>query len=116
MPVSQPRVTDLHAHDGEGLHFKASFEVMPEIKVEGYKELRAEHPEVAVPQQEVEDQLKAVQEEKATYSPVEGRPLGDGDYAQVSLDGTPKQEYENTKSVHMDEMLVDISCKNNIPE
>ena len=35
MPVSQPRVTDLHAHDGEGLHFKASFEVMPEIKVEG---------------------------------------------------------------------------------
>jgi trigger factor len=32
-PVSQPRVTDLHAHDGEGLHFKASFEVMPEITV-----------------------------------------------------------------------------------
>jgi trigger factor len=116
IPVSQPRVTDLHAHDGEGLHFKASFEVMPEIKVEGYKELRAEHPEVAVPQQDVEDQLKAVQEQKATYSPVEGRPVADGDYAQVSLDGTPKQEDDGTKPVHMDDVLVEIGGKNTMPE
>ena len=42
IPVSQPRVTDLHVHEGEPLRFKASFEVMPEVKVEGYKELRAE--------------------------------------------------------------------------
>jgi trigger factor len=116
IPVSQPRVTDLHAHEGEGLHFKASFEVMPEIKVEGYKELRAEHPEVAVPQQDVEDQLKAVQEQKATYSPVEGRPVADGDYAQVSLDGTPKQEDDGTKPVHMDDVLVEIGGKNTMPE
>ena len=32
-------VTDLHIHDGEPLKFKASFEVLPEIKVDGYKEL-----------------------------------------------------------------------------
>jgi trigger factor len=116
IPVSQPRVTDLHVHDGEGLHFKASFEVMPEIKVEGYKELRAEHPEVAVPEKEVEDQLKALQEQKATYSPVEGRALADGDYAQVSLDGTPKEDDANTKPVHMDDVLVEIGGANTMPE
>jgi len=116
IPVSQPRVTDLHVHDGEGLHFKASFEVMPEIKVEGYKELRAEHPEIAVAEQDVEDQLKALQEQKAAYSPVEDRPVADGDYAQVSLDGTPKQEDENTKPVHMDDVLVEIGGKNTMPE
>ena len=27
-PVSQPRVTDLHLHDGEPLRFKAAFEVL----------------------------------------------------------------------------------------
>ena len=43
IPVSQPQVTDLHIHDGEPLRFKATFEIMPEIKVEGYKELRADH-------------------------------------------------------------------------
>jgi trigger factor len=116
VPVSQPRVTDLHAHEGEGLHFKASFEVMPEVKVEGYKELRAEHPEIAVAEQEVEDQLKALQEQKAAFSPVEGRPLVEGDYAQVSLNGTPQQEDAGTKPVHMDDVLVEIGGKNTMPE
>ncbi len=55
IPVSQPRVTDLHVHDGEPLRFKASFEVMPEIKVEGYKELRAEKPEITVTNEEVSE-------------------------------------------------------------
>lgn len=116
IPVSQPRVTDLHADDGEPWHFKASFEVMPEIKVEDYKELRAEHPEVTVNDQEVEDSLKALQEQKATFSPVEGRTLEDGDYAQVSLEGTPKVEEAGTKPVNMDEVLVEISGKSTMPE
>ena len=49
IPVSQPRVTDLHMHDGEPIRFKASFEVLPEIQVEGYKDLRAEKPEITFP-------------------------------------------------------------------
>ena len=116
VPISQPRVTDLHSHEGEGLHFKAGFEVMPEIKVEGYKELRAEHPEIVVTEQEVEDSLKALQEQKATFSPIEGRPVAEGDYAQVSLDGTPSQQDHDSKPVHMDDVLVEIGGKNTMPE
>jgi trigger factor len=89
---------------------------MPEIKVEGYKELRADHPEIAVTDQEVEDSLKSLQEQKAAFAPVEGRALQEGDYAQVSLDGTPKQDSENTKPVHMDDVLVEIGGKNTMPE
>src|SRR5260370_17314684 len=51
IPVSQPRVTDLHAHEGQPMHFKASFEVMPEIKVEGSKELRAKYPHISSTEQ-----------------------------------------------------------------
>jgi trigger factor len=116
IPVSQPRVTDLHAHEGEPMHFKATFEVMPEIKVEGYKELRAEHPEITVTDQEVEESLKSLQEQKATYSPVEGRAIAGGDYAQVSLDGTPKEEQAATKPVHMDDVMVEINGKSTMPE
>jgi trigger factor len=116
VPISQPRVTDLHAHEGEAMHFKASFEVMPEIKVVGYKELRAEHSEISVTDLEVEGSLKALQEQKATFSPVEGRAIQDGDYAQVSLDGVPKPAEPNTKPVHMDEVLVEIGGKNTMPE
>ncbi|HZP16935.1 MAG TPA: trigger factor [Terriglobales bacterium] len=115
-PISQPRVTDLHAHEGEALHFKASFEVMPEIKVEGYRELRAEHPEISVADEEVEEALRSLQEQKATFSPVEGRAVAEGDYAQVSLDGTPKQQEAAPKPVHMDDVLVEIGGKNTMPE
>ncbi|HEX8813953.1 MAG TPA: trigger factor [Terriglobales bacterium] len=114
VPISQPRVTDLHFHDGEPLRFKASFEVMPEIKVEGYKDLRADKPEITVTDEDVEQSLKNIQEEHATYAAVEGRPLADGDFAQVSLDGVPK-DHEG-KPVHMDEVLVEIGGKNTVPE
>jgi trigger factor len=142
MPVSQPRVSDLHVHDGEPMRFKASFEVMPTIRVEDYKELRADKPDVSVTDEEVEQSLKNLQEQKATFTAIEGRPLGDGDFAQVSLDGKPKDvedaatspatpdstKPDSTKPdstklgpagsnpVHMDDILVEIGGKGTMPE
>ncbi|MFZ0686542.1 MAG: trigger factor [Terriglobales bacterium] len=136
-PVSQPRVTDLHLHDGEPLRFRAAFEVLPEIKLEGYKELRAEKPEIAVSEADVEQALTDLRERQASFNPVEGRTLADGDFAQVSLDGNPKAGEANatekeptagTKAggsktggksgqpVHMDEVLVEIAGQNTMPE
>lgn len=114
IPVSQPRVSDLHIHEGEPLRFKASFEVMPEIKVEGYKELRAEKPEITVTEEEVDQTLNSLREQHATFTPIEGRSLQDGDFAQVSLDGQPKEG--EGKPVHMDEILVEIGGKNTMQE
>lgn len=120
IPVSQPRVTDLKMKDGEPLTFKASFEVLPEIQVEGYKDLRADKPEIAVTDEEVEQALTNVREQHATYTTVEGRPLAEGDYAQASMDGKPKdgQDVAEAKAnpVHMDDVLIEIGGKNTVPE
>ena len=113
-PVSQPRVTDLHLHDGEPLRFKAAFEVLPEVKVEGYKELRAEKPEITVTDADVEQALNDLREQQASFNNIEGRALAEGDFAQVSLDGTPKES--EGQPVHMDEVLVEIGGKNTMPE
>ncbi len=118
-PVSQPRVTDLHLHDGQPLRFKAAFEVLPEIKLQGYKELRAEKPEIAVSEADVEQALADLRERHASFNPVEGRTLADGDFGQVSLDGHPKSpegKKEEGQPVHMDEVLVEIAGKNTMPE
>ena len=137
-PVSQPRVTDLHLHDGEPLRFKASFEVLPEIKLEGYKDLRAEKPEITVADSDVDLALSDLRERHAKFDAVEGRALADGDFAQVSLDGTPKADESKTdeaksgdsktdsktkakqsaegQPVHMDEVLVEIAGQNTMPE
>jgi trigger factor len=117
MPVSQPRVTDLHIHDGEPLRFKASFEVMPEIPVEGYKELRADKPEVVVTEEEVEQALNNVREQHATFTSVEGTTLSEGDFAQASIEGKPKDgDGGGANPVHMDEVMIEIGGKNTVPE
>ncbi|MBV9574453.1 MAG: trigger factor [Acidobacteriales bacterium] len=122
MPVSQPRVTDLHLQEGEPLRFKASFEVMPTIRAEGYKELRAEKKDVSVTDAEVEEALNSLREQHATFTPIEGRSLADGDFAQVSFDGIPRPsatdaaEEPPAKPVHMDDILVEIGGKNTMPE
>jgi trigger factor len=120
IPVSQPRVTDLHMHDGEPLKFKASFEVLPEIHVEGYKELRADKPEISVSDDDVEQALNSVREQHATYTTVEDRPLAEGDFAQASMDGKPKDGKDvadaNANPVHMDDVLIEIGGKNTVPE
>ena len=118
-PVSQPRVTDLRLRAGEPLRFKAAFEVLPEIKLEGYKELRADKPEIAVSEADVEQALADLRERHASFNPVEGRALADGDFAQVSLDGNPKSHEGKSgegQPVHMDEVLVEIAGKNTMPE
>ena len=114
LPVSQPRVSDLQFQEGQPLRFKASFEILPEIKVEGYKELRAEKPAITVTDEDVEQSLKNLQEQHATFTPVEGRALADGDFAQVSLDGSPKNG--EGKPVHMDDIMVEIGGKNTMHE
>ncbi len=120
IPVSQPRVTDLHMHDGEPLTFKATFEVLPEVQVEGYKDLRADKPEIVVTDEEVEQALTSLREQHATYTSVEGRALAEGDFAQASMDGKPKdgKDVADAKAnpVHMDDVLIEIGGKNTVPE
>jgi trigger factor len=89
---------------------------MPEIHVEGYKELRADHPEIVVKDEEVEEALNSVREQHATFTSIEGRSLQDGDFAQASMDGRPKDTDDKTQPVHMDEVLIEIGGKNTVPE
>jgi len=62
----------------------------------------------------VEQALSDLREQHATFSAVEGRPLAEGDFAQVSLDGQPKTG--EGKPVHMDDILVEIGGKSTMAE
>lgn len=114
-PVSQPRVTDLHIHEGEPLKFTAKFEVLPDFEVQGYRDIKVEHPDVTVTDEEVEKTLSQLREQNATYNAVEGRSLQDGDFAQVAFKGTPQGEPE-AQPVSMDDVMVEVGGANTIPE
>ncbi|MGE0407082.1 MAG: trigger factor [Candidatus Korobacteraceae bacterium] len=128
VPVSQPQVTDLHMHEGEPLRFKASFDVLPPIEVTGYEGLHIEKPDTNVSEQEVEDVLSELREQHSSYTPVEGRPLQDGDFAQAAVVGKPVEvpqteeeaddgeQKEAPKPVELDDVLVEIGGKATVAE
>lgn len=116
-PISQPRVTDLHVHEGEPLRFKASFEVLPDFKLAPYDDIRATTLDTDVSEEEVETSLKNIREQQAAYTAVEEeRPVADGDFAVVSFKGTPKDAESDAKPVEVDEIMVEIGGQNTIPE
>ena len=119
-PVSQPRVTDLHIHEGEPLRFKASFEVLPDFDVTGYQDISVEKPDSSVSEEEVDKTLQQLREQIATFNAIDDRALQDGDFAQVAFRGTPKASGEDQASegqpVNMDDVLVEVGGSNTLPE
>jgi trigger factor len=118
-PVSQPRVTDLHLHDDEPLKFTAEFEIFPEFKVAGYSDIKPETIDTNVTEDEVEQSLKNLRLQHATYNAVEeDRGLADGDFAVVSFRGLPQEVEENAeaKPVEVDEVMVELGGENTFPE
>lgn len=114
-PVSQPKIVDLHMHEGEPLTFKASFEILPEFDVPGYQEVRADKQDTTVSDDEVEKALENLREQHATYENIEeDRGLQDGDFAQAAFTGTSEEEGSNP--VEIPEVLVEIGGANTIPE
>jgi trigger factor len=88
-PVSQPSVEKLDYNEGQPLKFTAVFEVLPEFNLGNYKDLTLELPRMEVTDADVDRALEEARERASTFTPVEGRALADGDYAQLKLAGTP---------------------------
>ncbi len=90
-PISQPLVRNLEVEIGQPIRFNATFEVMPDIELGAYQEIKVEKAEISVTDEEIENQLKRMQEQRASFDPVEeDRPLQDGDFAQIAYKAIPK--------------------------
>lgn len=119
VPISQPRVTDLHMHDGEPLKFTAEFEIFPEFQVAPYDDIKPDTIDTTVTDDDVERALTNLRTQHATYSAVEeDRALADGDFAVVGFRGTPKdsEAEADAKPVEVDEVMVEVGGENTIPE
>jgi len=93
-PVSQPQVDKLEFNEGQPVKFRASFEVLPDFPLANYKALAIEMPDLSITDETVTKTLEEMRERAATFTPVEGRVVQDGDYVQVKLHGTPQGEGE----------------------
>jgi trigger factor len=90
-PVSQPHIYGLEFTPGEPIKFKAAFEVLPEFDLGDYKAIKVERPDVTVTDEQVDHEIKLLQEKQASFDPVdEERGAQQGEFVQVSFEARPK--------------------------
>jgi trigger factor len=87
-PVSQPRVDDVHFHEGEPLRYRAVVEVKPPVTVTEYRGIPLERKSVEVTDQEVDRALEYLREDAAEYVPMEGWPALRDDLIILDHEGT----------------------------
>ena len=82
--ATQPHAHDVKFGDDEGLSFELHCEVRPKIelpKLEGFRVMR---PTDTVTDEAIQEQIDRVREQRATWTPVEGKP-SEGDLVTVML-------------------------------
>ena len=100
-PIADPRVKILKFEDGEPLSFELSVDVRPELdlsRTEGFKLTRRAK---AVTDEQVDAQLLQLREQKAPWSPAEGR-AKEGDLVEATianLDGDAEDKGEPVRFV-----------------
>jgi trigger factor len=123
-PVESPDIADVHLNleANEPLTFKAVFEVLPEFELKDHLGLEVNVSEPSVTDQDVEAELKKLQEEQATFEVVEDRALEDGDFASISFEGRPAPGGERRdasqppgRPVKLNEVLCEIGGANTVP-
>ena len=87
-PVSEPQLSELLLAEGAPLKFKATFEVLPEIDIDGYDSVKVARPDSSLVEGEFDAELANVLDHHATVEPVEeDRGLTDGDWAEIGFTG-----------------------------
>jgi trigger factor len=89
VPVTQPHVDKVDFTESGPVKFRASFEVLPEFDLGQYKDLEVEVDDLKIDDSDVEKAIEELRDRAASFVPVEGRAIADGDYAQLKLKGTP---------------------------
>jgi trigger factor len=87
--VDNPQFESVDYNRGQPVKFKAVFEVYPELDVTNYKGIPAEAVSYEVPESEVDNTLKKLQEDMSQLEPLpEERPALQGDFVEISFTGT----------------------------
>jgi trigger factor len=111
--VSRPNIKDLHFHEGEAVHFKAEFEVAPEIELKDVRGLRVTYAEPVVTGSDVDARLNDIRESRAQFVNVDPRPAVDGDHCLVSLESVAGLDGEPMKQ---DDINIEIGGKDTFQE
>ncbi len=86
--VSMPSIEEVKFSRSEPLRFQATVDVAPEFTLPKYKGLKVKKPKVEIKEEEINDALKMLAEQQASFTDVTDRAIQLGDFAVISYMGT----------------------------
>ena len=88
---------DVTTHANGSITFVSKLTLAPEVTLPEYKGVTVTVPPSAVPNEEIEAQLTALQERFAEFNAIEGRPAAMGDFTVIdytsTVEGKPTEEF-----------------------
>ncbi|MDD3751871.1 MAG: trigger factor, partial [Tissierellia bacterium] len=85
--IDSPKINIEKFEDGEEIVFIAEVEVMPEVELMEYKGVEVVKTEIKVTDEDVEMELKSVQDKNARIIEVADRPVQEGDFLTIDYAG-----------------------------
>ncbi len=85
--VSRPEIDITQIEKGKDLIYTATVAVKPEVTLGDYKGIEVERADASVSDEDVEAELKKVQDQNARLVSVEDRPVADGDQTVIDFEG-----------------------------
>jgi trigger factor len=113
-PLDNPHIHDLEYSENQPLRFTAEFEVLPKLNIEEYKGIEIDKITVEVGDEEVEAAVQSMRERMAQFTPVENRPIENGDFAVISYIG--KFADPTRRSLEAKEVYCEIGGSNTLAE
>lgn len=87
-PIENPTIDfEDEIEDGKPFRFQAEVEVLPEVKLGDYKNVDVKREQPVVADEEVEQELKSLQERHAELVAVDKQALEKGDFAVIDFEG-----------------------------
>jgi len=108
-PVGDPAIAELTFEPAKPLRFKATFEVLPEIRLGDYKGLEVEPARVELTDEDLERELEGLRQRAGTYEPVADRAAADGDTVVAAFLGVVIQPKEKRDPITLDDVHVEVA-------
>jgi len=86
-PLGGPKIEPKNLEDGQDLEYSATFEIMPEFDPTGFENIGVERPTAEVTEQDVDNMLQNLRQQRATWHEVE-RSAAQGDRVRIDFEGT----------------------------
>ena len=87
-PVDKPEIDIVQIESGKNFIFTASVTVKPEVELGEYKGLSVQKDAVVVTDEDIENELKKIQERNSKLITVEDRPIENGDTVNIDFEGS----------------------------